>query len=336
IPHVPAGSYRPVAGAPGYADVALGSAWLPWTRVDVAAGAETLADIVLPDAVARVVPPGQGLAVGDPETLECAAPLPSQAVRRRITFDSGGQPNQTTLLYTPTPSAPPPAPAMRRPLLLTVYPGPADGWECASVPLAAAGYAVLAIGPAYSFDLERDVDDLARLLGLARAGRLPGVDGTRIALLGGSYSALHVQRLLSRGAVAGTVDDVKAVVLLGPPTDLFTMRRRLEDETFIPPFGLDQALIALGFPDWRPLRYWRYSGAFHVRHDQPPTAIIHSRKDEVVPVQQSEFLAAMLAQVGAPHELHIFDEASHYLLSEGGDALAIYQITLDFLARQLG
>jgi hypothetical protein len=48
---------------------------------------------------------------------------------------------------------------------------------------------------------------------------------------------------------------LQAVVLLGPPVDLFDMRHRQEDGTFIPPFGLDQALVALGLPDRAPLRY---------------------------------------------------------------------------------
>jgi dipeptidyl aminopeptidase/acylaminoacyl peptidase len=41
--------------------------------------------------------------------------------------------------------------------------------------------------------------------------------------------------------------------------------------------------------------------------------------------------------VGAPHETHYFDGASHYLLAEEGDedTLEIYRITLDFLAEQL-
>ena len=47
-------------------------------------------------------------------------------------------------------------------------------WECASLPLAEAGYAVLATGPAYSFEPERDVEDLARWLQQARAGPSPG------------------------------------------------------------------------------------------------------------------------------------------------------------------
>jgi dipeptidyl aminopeptidase/acylaminoacyl peptidase len=140
-----------------------------------------------------------------------------------------------------------------------------------------------------------------------------------------------VQRLLQRG------QEVKAALLLGPPTDLFDMRRRLENGTYIPPFDLDQALIALGLPSREPLRYWRYSGAYHVRSDFPPLAILHSRSDEVVPYQQSELLAANLAQVGATYEVHFFDGASHYLLAEDADAdtLKIYRITLDFLAKHL-
>jgi dipeptidyl aminopeptidase/acylaminoacyl peptidase len=128
---------------------------------------------------------------------------------------------------------------------------------------------------------------------------------------------------------------VQAVVLLGPPTDLFDMRRRLENGTYIPPFGLDQALIALGLPNREPLRYWHYSGAYHVRADFPPLALLHSRTDDVVPYQQSELLAANLAEAGAPHQTHFFDGASHYLLAEGGDAdtLKIYEITLNFLAK---
>jgi len=216
-------------------------------------------------------------------------------------------------------------------MLLAIYPGPADSWECASLPLATAGYAVLATGPAYSFDLETDIDELERLLNFIREKRFPGSDGSQIAILGGSYSSLHVQRLLQRG------QKVNAALLLGPPTDLFDMRRRLENGSYIPPFGLDQALIALGFPDREPLRYYRYSGAYHVRSDFPPLAILHSRSDEVVPYQQSELLADSLDQVGATYEIHFFDGASHYLLAEGADAdtLKIYQITLDFLAQHL-
>lgn len=320
---LPADTYWPVAGAAGYGDIQAGGVW----GIKIRPGKDTVLDIVLPPEPVRQVEPGQNLALGQPAALTCTRPFQVSATRRQVTFDNAGRPNQPTFYYTPA-TAPI---SGTLPVLLAIYPGPADSWECASLPLADAGYAVLAAGPAYSFDLEQDIDELERLLNFVRAGRFPGSDPTRMAILGGSYSSLHVQRLLQRG------QNVQAALLLGPPTDLFDMRRRLENGTYVPPFGLDKALRALGFPNRQPLRYWRYSGAYHVRANQPPLAILHSRTDEVVPYQQSELLARNLESAGATFETHFFDGASHYLLAEEGDtdALEIYRITLDFLARHL-
>jgi dipeptidyl aminopeptidase/acylaminoacyl peptidase len=323
IASLPAGKYRPVAGAPGYADVQLGG----WGWVTVNAGTETIADVTLPAAPTRSVAPGANLSFGEPDTPVCTAPLEASATRQTFSFDSDGKPNQPAVYYTPLTTTH----TSRLPVLLVVYPGPVTAWECASLPLAAAGYAVVATGPAYSLDLETDIDELEQVVNFIRAGEFPGSDGSKLVMLGGSYSGLHVQRLLQRSP------NYEGAVLLGPPTDLFDMRRRLEDGTFIPPFGLDQVMIALGLPDRDPMRYWRYSGAYHIRPDLPPLVIMHSRTDEVVPFQQSELLAANLTRAGVAHEIHFFDGASHYLLAEGGDAdtLEIYRITLEFLAEYL-
>ncbi|MBN1218033.1 MAG: carboxypeptidase regulatory-like domain-containing protein [Anaerolineae bacterium] len=317
---VPADMYRPVAGAPGYQDVGFGN-----TRIKP--GKDTKAEVTLVLESLRSVVPGRDLALGEATSLSCTTPMTATALRRQVTFDSGGQPNQLTLFYTPVTATT----TSQLPLLLTIYPGPANTWDCASIPLAAAGYAVLGTGPAYTFELENDLDELQRLVEFARAGAFPGTDGGKLALLGGSYSSLHVQRLLQRD------QNFQAALLLGPPTDLFDMRYRLEQGTYIPPFGLDKALIALGLPSHEPLRYFRYSGAYHVRPDFPPLAILHSRSDEVVPYQQSELLVKNLALVGATYEAHFFDGASHYLLAEEGDkdSLEIYRITLDFLEKYL-
>ncbi len=319
---VPAARYTPVTGAPGYRSVTLGGGW----GVTIRPGAETTADARLPAEVPPAVSPGRDLALSEPAELSCQQPLPSTALRQQVSFDSDGRPNQPTFLYQPVAPAAGPLP-----ILLTIYPGPADTWECASIPLAASGYVVLAMGPAYSFEPENAVDELLRLVAFARAGRFPGGDGDRLGLLGGSYSGLHVLRLLQRD------QSFQAAVLLGAPSDLFDMRRRLENGTFIPPFGLDQALVALGLPSREPLRYWRYSGAYHVRPDFPPLSLLHSRTDDIVPVEQTQRLAEHLALAGAPHETHFFDGASHYLLGEGleNDPRLVYELTLDFLARHL-
>ncbi len=318
IEDIPAGSYRPVAGAPEFENVEL-------TTVALNGGQDTTVKITLEPVRNRSVAPGQNLTLGEPVTLTCHTPLEASAVRREVIFDNAGQSNQSTFLYTPV-DAPD-----NLPVLLAVYPGPAESWECASLPMAQAGYATLAIGPAYSFDLDTDIDELSRLVDFVRSDQFPGTDSRRIALLGGSYSGLHVQRMLQRNP------NFAAAVLLGPPTDLFEMRRLLESGNYIPPYGLDQAIIALGLPHRQPWRYWQYSGAYHVQPDFPPMLLLHSRSDAVVPYQQSELLARELARMGVPHETHFFDGASHYLLDEGGqaDTAKIYELALDFLARHL-
>jgi dipeptidyl aminopeptidase/acylaminoacyl peptidase len=217
------------------------------------------------------------------------------------------------------------------PTLLAVYPGQADTWEGVSIPLAAAGYAVIAVGPAYALDLDDDIAELQRLAAFARAGALPGVDARRMAVLGGSYSSLHVQALLERDA------GFRAVLLLGGISDIFDMRRRFEQGSFIPPFGLDQALIALGTPNSSPERYWRYSSRYHLRRGLPPMLLMHSRNDEIVPFQQSEQLAADLVRLDVPHEAYFFDGLSHYLLADrpSAELTNLYDVTLAFLRRTL-
>ncbi len=319
IKDIPPASYWPVAGAPGYESVQLGGRF---NAVTIRQNAIHQLDITLPPATPRLVMPGQNFSLTEAETRRCTLPLESEAIRRQIHFDNPDQPNQMSFYYTPISATV----TSQYPLLLTIYPGPADSWDCASIPLAAAGYAVIATGPAYSFELEEDIDELERLMQFAANDLFPGSQPNQAAVLGGSYSSLHVQRLLQRGLA------VDAAILLGPPTDMFDMRRRLENGTYTPPFGLDQALIAVGLPSQEPLRYWLYSGAYHVDGNLPPLAILHSRDDDVVPFEQSELLAANLEQVDAPYEIYLFDGAGHYLLEEGADK--VYEIALDFLAQQ--
>jgi dipeptidyl aminopeptidase/acylaminoacyl peptidase len=320
INNIPAGKVEPVAGAPGHQNAILRDGW---RYLQVSANQTTTANVTLPFQMPQPVVPGQNLTLTDSLIFTCTTPLTTTAARQEVTFDSGGQLNQPTFYYTPVTATL----TSRLPVLLVVYPGPADTWECVSIPLAAAGYAVIAAGPAYTFELENDIDELQRLVTFARNNQFPGANGNIIVPLGGSYSSIHVQRLLQRD------QDFTAAVLFGPPTDLFDMRRRLENGTYIPPFGLDKALIALGLPSREPLRYWQYSGAYHVRPNFPPMIVFHSRSDDVVPYQQGELLANNLELAGVPHEAHFFDGTGHYLFDQ--DSLQLYKITLDFLSRHL-
>ena len=322
ISKLPVGSYVPVASAPGQGDVAV----RPWGfPVRVSVGATRSLDIALPPIDQPAVQPGRDFQIGASVTRTWNLPVPGAAVEREVRFDSGGRPNQLSLLYTPVTAT------AALPLIIAVYPGPADTWWPVSVPLAAAGYSVLAVGPAYALDLEPDVAELGRLVAFARAGQLPGADGRRMALLGGSYSSLHVMRLLQRDV------GFRAAMLLGPPSDLFDMRRRFEEGSIFPPYGLDQALIALGTPDTNPEPYWRYSAVYHLHADLPPLLLMHSRQDEVIPFQQSELLDAALSRAHVQHEVYFFEGMKHYFLATepSPELTRMYELTLTFLKRNM-
>ena len=324
IEAVPAGSYVPVAGARGFENAAVRRGGLLLARVK--AGTTVELDIRLEPRKERVVAPAESWRLDPPQTFTFEAPLPATAEERRIRFTADERPNQVSFYYTPVGG-----PA-RLPVLLAVYPGPADTWKQVSLPLAQAGYAVIAVGPEYALDLEPDIDDLVRVLDRLDAGAFPRADPEQVGILAGSYSSLHVFRLLEREP--GRVD---AALLLGPPTDLFELRRLFEDGSFFPPFGLDQALIALGFPNQVPERYWRYSALYHARSYDVPIMLIHSKVDEVVPFTQSELLAAELDRLGKPYELHILEGMGHYLLErERTPAIDdLFKTTVDFFAREL-
>ena len=320
----PAGRYVPMAGAPGFANTAVRRWGIG--RVGISGNQTTALDITLAPEPKRAVVPLADWKLGEPRALQIDQPMRAVAEERVITYTVGGKPNQTTLYYTPVGGDGP------LPTLLTVYPGPADTWGHVSLTLAQAGYAVIATGPAYALDLEPDIDDLERLLDAVRAGDLPRADPERIGVLGGSYSSLHVFRLLERGRT-----DVDAALVLGPPTDLFQLRREFEAGTFFPPFGLDQAMIALGFPDRVPERYWRYSPRYHARDYNVPIMLIHSKADEVVPFTQSQLLADELTRLGKPYELHILEGMGHYLLDpEPSPAITeLFETTIGFFERTL-
>ncbi len=318
LANLPANNYRLLVTAASYRDDV--------SAVDLHNGS-IQHDVQLAPAIAPSYAPVEKLLIGSTSVVSRSTPYPTQALRQQVQVwgDNGEQ--QLTLLYRPITTTNPLTNPL--PLMLAVYPGPADEWESVSIPLAERGYSVLAVGPAYSLDLEADIADLKRLLALARGGSFVGVDGSRVAIMAGSYSSLHVLRLLQ--------DDVgfTGVVLLGPISDLFAMRENFVAGSFMPPFGLDQALIALGYPDEQIQRYATYSAQLHPRADLPPILLLHSRNDEVVPASQSEFLAAQWRSLGVEVESYFFAGMSHYLqaVDRSPELDELYRITLDFLAR---
>jgi acetyl esterase/lipase len=318
IDGIPAGFYRVAASAASYDSVQSGGIL---RGVTVRPKIITESSFKLAKTTVRALPQLGQPTLTDPQELVCKSPVAGAARRETLQF---GQKDFTERIYLYRPTE-----TLNRslPVLLTVYPGPVDTWECVSTSLAQAGYAVLAVGPAYGLDLTRDVEGLQQLMTVVKAGGLPGLDNSRIAALGGSYSALLLELLMLRDP------GLEAVILLGPPTDMFDFRRRFEREGFMPPFGLDRALIALGLPSRDPLRYLHHSMVYHVRENLPATLLFHSYQDEIVPYQQSGLLADSLRKRGVEAELHLFDGASHYLLEDSAASMTIYEQTLEFLRR---
>ena len=129
-----------------------------------------------------------------------------------------------------------------------------------------------------------------------------GVDANQIGLVGGSagghlallvgYSAEHAD-LEGDGGHAGVSSRVQAVVDLYGPTDL-TTAYAVDHETVI------QFLGGKRIAEVRP-RYELASPITHVTKDDPPTLIVHGTIDDIVPVAQSDALAARLREIGVPY-----------------------------------
>lgn len=319
IASVPAGFYRVAAVAPGFA-AAESTGLLRGIAVRPGFTARTQLRLKSTESVKHndIPIPRRN----DPQTLICTSPVAGAAIRETLDFESEKVRYAPVFLYRPEQQQ-----GKKMPILLTVYPGPVDTWECVSIGLAQAGYAVLAVGPEYSMDLSGDVEQLSQLLQVLKKMDWPELDNRKIGALAGSYSALILQQLVLRNP------GLDAIVLLGPPTNMFDFRRRFEREGFLPPFGLDKALVAMGLPSREPLRYLENSMVYHVKSGLPPTLLFHSFQDEIVPYQQSCLLAEAMQEKGIKVELHLFEGASHYLLEDGDASMQIYRQTLDFLAR---
>jgi len=319
---IPAGRYVVAAGAPGRADAFPGGP----LGIDVPERGSASLDVELAPFEPPAVLPAQELELRGPEEFSTDVPVRASALRWRIRYRAGAREGPTAFCYAPQ------AEGGVLPALLAVYPGPAEDWQNVSLALAAAGFAVVATSPVHELEVERDVDELCRLAMLVEAGRLPRARPGALALLGGSYSGLHVARLAVRHPGLA-----RAIVLLGPPTDLFVLRRELEAGRFAPPFDLDRALIALGLPSREPQRFWRWSSRHHAAELGAPLLLVHSLEDKVVPVDQSRLLAAELERLGRPCELHLVEGLGHYLRDtvRSPEVEALYELTVEFLRREL-
>ena len=202
-----------------------------------------------------------------------------------------------------------------RPLLLMIYPSAVDGWQDVSVGFAAQGFPVLALSPvaARGVDMDAHAQDARVALQMARelCGGLDGSGATRpIVVLAGSFSSAIAYRFLRDEGADGS--EVAAWITVGGIADAFSGTADFyAGRVTLPPWHED-AVPALGMPHLHPLPFLRYSPVYNAA-DLPPTLIIHTAADEVVPIAQARALEAALRAAGVPVEALYYEDTTHYL-----------------------
>jgi hypothetical protein len=327
---LPPGRYVPVAGKRGYDDALPQTcvAGLCWKEAaTVRQGRQSRADplALAPTDPLSVVVDGS-LVVSPTVEVEVGAPFPSRARRTHFSFERAGLRVNDCYLYEPLDGEGP------LPTMLLVLPGPVLSWEIVPVPFAARGYSVLAFYPLRGTEIDGDAADILTALEYLRRGRLPSrADPEQLAIVGASFTSIHVYRLL------GLSDQVDVALVLGGMSDSFSFRHAVELGTAHtrPPF--DQVLMALGFPNTSPELYFRYSAIYHLE-GLPPLCLLHGVDDELVPFSQSVQLAAAVEQRGQPYEFYSYPGLKHYFSTRADDATTqqMMQDSLDCLRRGLG
>ena len=338
---LPPGRYVPVALGPGFDEaIALDAFGVPRLAYVQAGITTDVGEIHLsrhiPAALPAAEPAALAAAVALTRSVEARleAGFPPAASARKVAYSFVRDTVQVDSLrvFLPVTSTSESGPL---PLIFMVYPSPVDGWESVSVAFASQGVAVVAISPmaARALDIDGHAQDARVALHLALGGALDvlpqeSVDPARVVVLGGSFSSAIVHRLLrdERAVVAGWVTVGGIANALRGTADFYA--GRLE----IPPNYAD-AIPALGLPHLRPLPFVRYSPVYTAA-ELPPTLIIHTAADRVIPLAQALQLEQALKLANLPVDAYYYADTSHYLqigddLTDAG-AQMFYRI-LDFV-----
>jgi hypothetical protein len=296
IDGVPPGHYVPLAAAWGYQET-------NGEPIQVTTGRLTRdVDFVLaPYRPAPVEP--TDLHIGPPQEAASDFPTPLVASRFPFTFDLDGLTIDGGLLYL--------APDTNEPLptLFIVYPSAPLNWDATSVALTRDGFAVLAVGPDADrgLDVEGHVRDVRAAFQLWQEGSVaPLADRERWVMMSGSFGSLVVFRALR------DLPSVPAVVNVGGVSDSFLIVSSLYSQDLEIPPPYDTAIAALGRPDQDPAFFFAFSPVFFADR-LPPTLIVHTYADEVIPYNQATALDAAMTAAGVPHELLLYEDTTHYL-----------------------
>jgi acetyl esterase/lipase len=233
-----------------------------------------------------------------------------------VTYPTPGGPRERLSVYAP----PGPAPAGGRPVIIAIHGG---GWRR----LGKAGYGdriasafvpqgYVVVAPNYALSAPRhpswplNLDDVRSAVAWVRSNAdALGIDPNRVVAMGESAGA-NLAELLGTDpgpSVAGTsTTAVDAVISFSGPANLAALYASSSEG------GQAAAQFLGGTPRQVPQRYAAASPIDHVAPGDPPMLLVHGIQDTVVPVGQSEAMAAALTAAGVRNRL---------ILVPGGHAL---------------
>lgn len=335
IAGIPPGRYVPAAVAPAYEEGQLASALGNPQLVQIEPEQVTVAPAIalqpyqpppLPTDLATAV----GLTLTGSAVVTAPFPAGSIATVQAYQFTYAGVTVDTLRLYEPlhdplrtvgeaTAGADQTADPL--PLLLMIYPTATDAWQSVSVAYAAQGYALLAISPmaARALDIDAHAADARVALTLAQQGALSERirPGPAVAL-GGSFSSAILHRFLrdnsAHEVLANDSSDknVAGWVTVGGIADAFAGTNAFyKGEITIPP-EYTYLIPALGAPNLYPLQFLRYSPVYTAAQ-LPPTLIIHTDADTIIPIEQAYALEEALRAADVPTQVFYYTDVSHYL-----------------------
>jgi hypothetical protein len=172
--------------------------------------------------------------------------------------------------------------------------------------------------------------DLLKAVAYLRDGQLTDhADTEREGWLSGSFSSLILYQALREEP--GGVD---AFIVVGGINDGFLFAQALYDQASEIPPRYATFVQSMGRPDRYPQIYLSYSPAFHAAQ-LPPTMVVHTTADEVVPYNQSLRLDQALTAAGVTHELFLYEDTTHYLdqVNVTPDTAELYRRLAAFLDR---
>ncbi|MEZ4737634.1 MAG: carboxypeptidase regulatory-like domain-containing protein [Caldilineaceae bacterium] len=311
IAGIPPGQYAVAAVAPHFEESklhdALGLPLLVTIRPDAVTVAPPLAlqrhaPTPLPEPLAAATQ----LTLTHTAIVTAPFPAGSTAQMQAFQFANAGVVIPTLRLYLPTSTALQPD----LPLLFLVYPTLVDAWQSVSVAFAAQGFAVVAVSPvaARALDIDAHALDARIALALAQQGQLDSRlrDQSAVAL-GGSFSSAILHRLLR-----DLDQEVVAWVTVGGIADAFNGAADFYAGRITIPPEYTYLIPALGPPNLYPLAFLRYSPVYTAAQ-LPPTLIIHTDADRIIPISQAYDLEAALRAAGVPVAVFYYADVSHYL-----------------------